>query len=108
MIAGVRGRVFLRRPPLPNWLCASSSAPFGSRAPWVVRLPSVLAMLAIALLIYGYARTRLSRLGALTATFAFATFGEMFTTGCQAETEMVFIALVSASLLLWHWGPTAG
>jgi 4-amino-4-deoxy-L-arabinose transferase-like glycosyltransferase len=32
----------------------------------------------------------------------------MFTTGCQAETEMVFIALVSASLLLWHWGQTAG
>jgi 4-amino-4-deoxy-L-arabinose transferase-like glycosyltransferase len=32
----------------------------------------------------------------------------MFTTGCQAETEMVFIALVAGSLLVWHWGEVRG
>ncbi len=45
--------------------------------------------------------------GALTAAAAFATFGEMFSTGFQAETEGIFIPLVSASLLLWSWGQVA-
>jgi len=95
---------FLSRPPFQNWLIAGSTMVCGSRAPWAVRLPSVLAMGLTVLLIYGYSRTRLSRVGALAAAAGFATFGELFTTGSQAETEMVFIALVSGSLLLWHWG----
>ncbi|HWG45420.1 MAG TPA: glycosyltransferase family 39 protein [Gemmataceae bacterium] len=103
-----QGQPFLSRPPLQNWLIAASRVVCGSEAPWAVRLPSVLAMLLTALLIYGYARTCLSRVAALAASVAFVTFGEMFTTGCQAETEMIFIALVSASLLLWHWGQVRG
>ncbi len=103
-----QGQPFLSRPPLQNWLIAASTVVCGSRQPWAVRLPSVLAMLATALLIYGYARTGLSRAGALASALAFVTFGEMFTTGCQAETEMIFISLVSASLLLWHWGQLRG
>jgi 4-amino-4-deoxy-L-arabinose transferase-like glycosyltransferase len=56
------------------------------------------------LLIYAYSRVFLTRLGALGAAVAFATLGEMFQTGRQAETEAVFIFFVSASLLVWHWG----
>lgn len=99
-----QGDPFLSRPPLQNWLLAASSVICGSREPWAVRLPSVIALWLTAVLIYGYARTCISRLGALAAAVAFVTFGEMFTTGCQAETEMLFIALVTASLFLWHWG----
>ncbi len=65
-------------------------------------------MLATTLLLYGYARTCLSRVGALAAAASFPTFAEMFTTGCQAETDMVFAALVSASMILWHWGERRG
>jgi 4-amino-4-deoxy-L-arabinose transferase-like glycosyltransferase len=103
-----QGSPFLSRPPLQNWLIAASTTVCGSRAPWAARLPSVLAMLLTCLLIYGYARIGLSRGGALCAALAFATCAEMFTTGCQAETEMVFIALVGAALLLWHWGDLRG
>ncbi len=103
-----QGEPFLSRPPLHNWLIAVSSVVCGSRDAWAVRLPSVLAMLFTTLLIYGYSRTCLSRLGALAAGAAFVTLGEMFTTGCQAETEAVFIALVSGSLLWWHWGQVSG
>lgn len=99
-----QGEPFLSRPPLQNWLIAASTVVCGSTEPWAVRLHSVVALLLTSLLIYGYARTSLSRLGALTAAVAFATFGEMFTTGCQAETEMLFISLIAAALLLWHWG----
>ena len=103
-----QGEPFLSRPPMQNWAIAISTLICGSREPWAVRLPSVLAMLFITILIYGYSRTCLSRLGALAAGAAFVTLGEMFTTGCQAETEAVFIALVSGSLLWWHWGQVAG
>jgi 4-amino-4-deoxy-L-arabinose transferase-like glycosyltransferase len=99
-----QGEPFLSRPPFHNWLIALSTLVCGTRDAWAVRLPSVLALLLTVLLLYGYARTYLSRTGALAAGVAFLTLGEMFTTGCQAETEMVFISLVSGSLLLWHWG----
>jgi 4-amino-4-deoxy-L-arabinose transferase-like glycosyltransferase len=108
IVPRLQGDLFLSRPPLQNWLIAGCAAVTGSHAAWAVRLPSVLAMLFTTLLIYGYARTGLPRTGALAAAAAFATFGEMFTTGCQAETDMVFTALVSGSLLLWHWGQLAG
>ncbi len=103
-----QGTPFLSRPPLQNWLIALCTELFNSRSAWVVRLPSALAMLFTTLLIYGYARTGLSRTGAIAAAAAFATFAEMFTTGAQAETEAVFIALVSGSLILWHWGQIRG
>jgi 4-amino-4-deoxy-L-arabinose transferase-like glycosyltransferase len=99
-----QGEPFLIRPPLQNWLIAASCLTFGTWDVWAVRLPSLLATLLTTLLIYGYGRTFLSRLGALAAAAAFATFVDMFQMGRQAETEALFILLVSASLLLWHWG----
>jgi 4-amino-4-deoxy-L-arabinose transferase-like glycosyltransferase len=103
-----QGEPFLSRPPFQNWLIAASATLFDTRAAWAVRLPSVLAMLFTTLLIYGYARTGLTGLGALASGVAFATFAEMFTIGEQAETEMVFISLVSSSLIMWHWGMIRG
>jgi 4-amino-4-deoxy-L-arabinose transferase-like glycosyltransferase len=99
-----QGDIFLIRPPLQSWVIAASSLTFGERGPWAVRFPSLLATLLTTLLIYGYSRTFLSRGGALAAGLAFATLGEMFQTGRQAETEALFILLVSSSLLVWHWG----
>jgi 4-amino-4-deoxy-L-arabinose transferase-like glycosyltransferase len=99
-----QGEPYMSRPPFQNWLIALSSLAFGSWDPSVIRLHSVLALLFTTLLIYGYARTCLSRVCALVAALAFATMGQMFEIGNQAETETTFIALVSSSLLLWHWG----
>ncbi len=103
-----QGDPFLSRPPLQNWLIAASCALCGTRDAWAVRLPSVAAMLLTTLLTYAYGRTFLSRLGALAAAVAFATFGELFQTGRQAETEATFILLLSAALLVWHWGFVCG
>jgi 4-amino-4-deoxy-L-arabinose transferase-like glycosyltransferase len=99
-----QGDLFLLRPPLQSWVIAASSLIFGERGPWAVRFPSLAATLLTTLLIYGYSRTFLARGGALAAGLAFATLGEMFQTGRQAETEALFILLVSSSLLVWHWG----
>jgi 4-amino-4-deoxy-L-arabinose transferase-like glycosyltransferase len=99
-----QGDPFRIRPPLQNWLIAGSCLAFGDWGPYAVRFPSLLATLAVTLLVYGYSRTFLTRLGALAAGIAYATFGEMFQTGRQAETEALFILLVSASQFTWHWG----
>jgi 4-amino-4-deoxy-L-arabinose transferase-like glycosyltransferase len=98
------GRPFLIRPPLQNWLIALGCVTLGGWDAWTVRLSSLLATLAATLLVYGYSRVFLSRMGALTAAAAFATLADMFQMGRQAETEAPFIFLLSASLLLWHWG----
>lgn len=103
-----QGEPFLSRPPLQNWLIAWSFAAFGQESEWAARLPSMLALLLTAVLVYGYGRTFLSRLGALAAALALATFPELLTTGCQAETESVFILFVAASLIGWHWGLMRG
>src|SRR5262249_432081 len=71
---------------------------------WAVRFPSLLATLLTTLMIYGYSRIGLSRHGALAAAVVFATFADMFAMGRQAETEALFILLLSGSLLVWHWG----
>jgi 4-amino-4-deoxy-L-arabinose transferase-like glycosyltransferase len=99
-----QGEPFRVRPPLQNWLIAASCLACGSWGAWPVRLPSLLATVLTTLLIYGYSRTFLSRLGALSAAVAFATFADMFQMGRQAETEALFTLLVSGSLLTWHWG----
>ena len=69
-----------------------------------LRLPSVLAVLLIVLLIYGYSRTFLSPLGAAAAAISFATMGQVAELGMLGETEALFTLWVSGSLLIWHWG----
>ena len=104
LVPRLQGDPFPSRPPLQNWTIAASALLFGNRGVWAVRFPSALALLLTVLLIYGYSRLFLSRFGAFAGAAAFATFGEMFQMGPEAETEPVFILLVTASLLLWHWG----
>jgi 4-amino-4-deoxy-L-arabinose transferase-like glycosyltransferase len=103
-----QGDPFLSRPPFQNWVLAGSISAFGHHGPVAIRLPSVLCVLASAWLIYGYSRGGLGRAGAFTAALAYPTFGEMFQTGRQAETEALYIFLVSTSLIAWHWGYTRG
>jgi len=96
------------RPPLQNWLIAISCLALGSWSEWAVRFHSMLATLLTTLMIYGYARGFLTRLGAFAAAAAFATLADMFAMGRQAETEALFTFLVSASMFVWHWGWTRG
>jgi 4-amino-4-deoxy-L-arabinose transferase-like glycosyltransferase len=104
LVPRVQGEPFRIRPPLQNWVNAGCCLILGTWDVYAIRLPSVLATLATTLLIYGYSRVFLTRLGAFTAATAFATMADMFKMGLYAETEPLFILLVSASLLVWHWG----
>ncbi|HEV3341595.1 MAG TPA: glycosyltransferase family 39 protein, partial [Pirellulales bacterium] len=97
-----QGRLFPDRPPLGNWLIALSMLITGSTGTVAVRLPTALATLATALVVYGYSRDFLSRNGALAAGLAYATMGQILTLGMLAETEATLTVFVGASLLLWH------
>lgn len=103
-----QGRVFPERPPLGNWLMALFMLVLGESSPWAVRLPSAVAMLGTTTLVYAYSRRFLARGGALAAGAAMATMGEVMVLGRLGESEAVFTLLVSASLLVWHWGYSAG
>ncbi len=59
-----QGEVFPERPPLGSWTMALTALSWGRMDAVAIRLPSVLAVLATTLLIYGYARTFMSPLGA--------------------------------------------
>src|SRR5437660_9353291 len=49
LVPQVGGEAYLRKPPLINWLVAASFKIFGQRNEWTARVPSALAVLAVAI-----------------------------------------------------------
>lgn len=103
-----QGEPFLSRPPMQNWIIVGLGGILGGVDVWAIRLPSVIALLGVVLLIYGYSRTFLSRFAAFTAAAAFASMPQVMELGRLGETEMMFTLFVSGSLLVWHWGFSCG
>jgi 4-amino-4-deoxy-L-arabinose transferase-like glycosyltransferase len=103
-----QGAPFLSRPPLQNWAMATVGLIRGGIDEFAVRLPSAIAVLLTTLLIYGYSRSFLNRLGSLAAASAFATFGQILELGRLGESDAMLTLFVSASLLVWHWGWMSG
>lgn len=103
-----QGTVFSDRPPLGSWVILLAEMVTGNADPVTVRLPTVLATLATTVLIYAYARSWLSALGAFAAGAAYATMVQVLELGRLAETEATLTVLVASSLLLWNWGYASG
>ncbi|HEX3997914.1 MAG TPA: glycosyltransferase family 39 protein [Pirellulales bacterium] len=99
-----QGEPLLSRPPLGSYPIALAAMLFGDCSLLAVRLPSVIATCLTVLLIYGYGRLFLSRLGAFAAGLAYATMGQVLVLGRMAETEATFTLLLSGALLVWHCG----
>lgn len=95
---------FLNRPPLHCWLIALTGLVRGHWDVLTFRLPSLAATLFLSILVYGYGRSFLSRLGAFSAAASLVTMAELLQTCRLGETDALFIPLVAASLLVWHWG----
>src|SRR6202035_5031438 len=73
IVARRQGQPVLSPPPRGSYPIAGFEMLLGTGSLLAVRLPSVIATWLTTLLIYAYSRQFLSRLGALTAGFAFAT-----------------------------------
>ncbi|HEY4232002.1 MAG TPA: glycosyltransferase family 39 protein [Lacipirellulaceae bacterium] len=99
-----QGRVFAERPPLTIWAIAVMGALRGEVDPIAVRLPSVIAVVLTSLLIFGYARSCVSRFAAWAGALAYATMAQVAQIGRMGESESLFTLLCGASLLLWHLG----
>jgi 4-amino-4-deoxy-L-arabinose transferase-like glycosyltransferase len=92
---------FLRKPPMLQWLIALSLLATGTQSEWAVRLPSALAMLALALAIGGMGSYWLGTRGGLFAAILFLTNFAILETGRLAELEAVYIASSGIGLLIW-------
>jgi 4-amino-4-deoxy-L-arabinose transferase-like glycosyltransferase len=102
---------YLRKPPLLNWAIALSCKLSGGVSEWAVRLPSVLATLALAFTIVGVAGRRwLGQDGGLIAATFFLVNFTMIESGRLAELEALYVALTGIALVLWmtSWRQEAG
>jgi 4-amino-4-deoxy-L-arabinose transferase-like glycosyltransferase len=97
-----QGEPFLSRPPLHNWLIAGASRLRGDCDLIAIRLPSLLATVLTALLVYVYARTFFTPLAGLAAGVVYATLGQVMELGPRAETEAVYTLLLGGAILGWH------
>jgi 4-amino-4-deoxy-L-arabinose transferase-like glycosyltransferase len=102
---------YLRKPPLLNWAIALSCKLSGGTTEWAVRLPSVLATLALTMVIVTVGGGRwLGTEGGLIAAIFFLTNITMIETGRLAELEALYVSLTGIALVLWMtaWRQGAG
>ena len=111
LVPRVGSEPYLRKPPLLNWAIALSCKVSGGASEWAVRLPSVLATLALAVTIVGVAgRHWLGQEGALIAAIFFLVNFTMVESGRLAELEALYVSLTGIALVLWMtlWREEAG
>jgi 4-amino-4-deoxy-L-arabinose transferase-like glycosyltransferase len=95
------GVPYLRKPPLVNWAIAASVKTFGVRDEWTARLPSVLAMLAMALVMLAACSPWLGPNAALAAVLITLTTAGLVEKGRLAEIEAIYIALFGMAFSCW-------
>jgi 4-amino-4-deoxy-L-arabinose transferase-like glycosyltransferase len=104
IVPRIQGEPVFFRPPLQNWLIALVGGYRGEFDAAALRIPSVVAILLSVSVIYGYARSFLSRFGAFTCGLALASLGQVLELGRLGETDALFMLFLSSSLFVWKWG----
>lgn len=98
LIPTIAGVPVTEKPPLTYWVVAVFMLVFQGDGEWIVRLPSVLAALATALLTAGFAaRWFGNRLG-LTAGLVHVTMYYVLQGSRYAESDMLLVAAVAAAM----------
>src|SRR5215467_6594865 len=92
---------YYRKPPLVNWLVAGSFRIFGVRNEWTARLPSALAMLAVAIAFVKVARPRLGPKGSIVAALVWMTNIGMIEKGRLIEIEALYVSLSGLAIIFW-------
>ncbi|OYW13972.1 MAG: hypothetical protein B7Z55_16180, partial [Planctomycetales bacterium 12-60-4] len=108
IVPRTQGVVRLSRPPLQNWMIAGTALAIGEMNGWAIRLPGFACTVATVVLIYWYARRRLSPTTAFVAALAYGSMLQVLEQGRTGETEPVFTFMMAAALLLWHGGLSSG
>ena len=95
LVPHIGGQPYLRKPPLINWLVAASFKIFGDRNEWTARVPSIVAVLMVALVFV------LSVEGGFVAALAWLTSLGMIEKGRMIEIEAVYVSLFALAFLCW-------
>ncbi len=95
------GEDYFKKPPLINWMIASSFIAFGERSELAARLPSALAVLSFALLLLLLKPPFLNRDSGFVAALLFVTSASVIMKGRQAEIEAAYTSITGASICVW-------
>lgn len=101
IVPSVGGEPYLRKPPLVNWLIALSFKITGSRGEFAARLPSVLSVLALAMVILLVGGGWLGTERALVAAIFTITSIGLIEKGRLAEIEAIYISLTGIAIVCW-------
>ena len=101
IVPEVGGNPYFRKPPLVNWLVAASFRIFGARNEWTARLPSAVAVLAVAIAFVTVARASLGPRGSTIAALMWMTNIGMIEKGRLIEIEALYISLSGLTIIFW-------
>ncbi len=101
LVPQVGGEDYFRKPPLINWAVAASFKIFGVRNEWTARVPSVLALLAVAIVFVTVARRALGPNGSLIAALVWLTNVAILEKGRLIEIEALYASLTALAVVLW-------
>src|SRR5713226_4773191 len=101
VVPQVGSNPYFRKPPLVNWLVAMSFKFFGVRNEWAARLPSALAVLAVAIAFVTVARVSLGPKGSMTAALIWLTNIGMIEKGRLIEIEGLYVSLCGLAIIFW-------
>jgi len=101
IVPEVGGNPYFRKPPLVNWLVAASFRIFGVRNEWTARLPSAVAVLAVAIAFVTVARASLGPRGSIIAALIWMTNIGMIEKGRLIEIEALYISLCGLAVIFW-------
>jgi 4-amino-4-deoxy-L-arabinose transferase-like glycosyltransferase len=101
IVPEVGGNPYFRKPPLVNWLVAASFRIFGVRNEWTARLPSAVAVLAVAIAFVSVARASLGPRGSIIAALIWMTNIGIIEKGRLIEIEALYISLCGLAIICW-------
>src|SRR5205814_9241237 len=101
VVPQVGSRAYFLKPPLVNWLVAGSFKFFRARNEWTARLPSSLAVLAVAIAFVTVARMSLGPTGSLAAALIWLTNIGMIVKGRLIEIEGLYVSLSGLAIIFW-------
>jgi 4-amino-4-deoxy-L-arabinose transferase-like glycosyltransferase len=102
------GLRFPERPVLMSWLLAGLGWLFGTITPVIARTPSVVSLLATAMLVFHLARQRASATGALFGAVCFLICPALLQRPVTAEPDVMLTALLFLAFVIWWNGQKTG
>ncbi|PYL99333.1 MAG: hypothetical protein DMF19_12730 [Verrucomicrobia bacterium] len=101
LVPHVGSEPYFRKPPLINWIAAASFKLTGVRSEWTARLPSALAILAVALTFVTRGRRALGTAGSLLAAMIWLVNAGNIEKGRLIEIEAIYVSLTALAFIFW-------